>query len=175
MRHLFIVFSKLLGILAFYWALIIIPQITFTMAVYQSPASESQIPPSVALSSMLVAFVASLFLGILLLFKTETIATFLRIPADTEITPAPSDALLQTGIILIGIYILVIALPEFLRFLTEILMKFDRRLPYDMRIELRNSYTIGRFLSLVLKISMAICLVICSKHVVRLITKYQRT
>lgn len=171
MRRLFVVLGKLLGILAVYWALIIIPQVAFAISIL---GAESEVPPIVTLVSMLVAFFASLCLGILLLFKTETIATFLRIPPDTENATASPDALLQTGLILIGVYMLVNALPQFLSFLTEILMKYDRNLPYKMQVELHNVYTIGRFLSLALEILMSIYLVVLSKPATRFIMKYQR-
>ena len=116
MRNVFLVGAKLLGILALYWAIIILPQICLSVSV-RFP----DIDLGCVIGGWMLSFSISLLFAIFLLFKTERIANILSIYENREeILKPTADQLLVVGIILIGIFLISTALPK----LTETFFSF---------------------------------------------------
>ena len=168
MKNLFIVGSKLLGILFVYWALIIIPQIGFVTTVLseQPSGSPGSVPPEVMLLTVFMAFITSILLAALLLFKTERLSQFLKVPSDeTSILKLSFESIIRLGLVLIGVYILIDAMPEITRLIIES-FKYSNLLD--------SFHGVGRLVSLVLRLIMALYIVFYSKHATQIILKYQR-
>ncbi len=109
MRNLFIPLAKLLGIYLLYRPLTYLASIVYYF--FSSFSSEQQS----ILSGILYTFIfqiLSLLLALILLFKTEKLADFLRLP-DDDINLVGIDryTILRTGLILIGIGTIIYAIP----------------------------------------------------------------
>ena len=167
MKNLFIVGSKLLGIICVYWALITIPQIVFATALLSDkPSPPGSVPPEVAILIALIAVLASILLAILLLFKTDRLAQFLKIPSDTTLASAAnSELIIRVGLVLIGIYILIDAIPVITRFIIE---------SFQYKDYIYSLNAVGRLVSLILRLCMAMYIVVYSKHATQIILRFQK-
>jgi len=167
MTKFFLVGGKLLGILCVYWALLTIPQIGFATAVLsRQPSVPGAGASEVVLLGAYLSFVASLLLGLLLLFKTERLAQLLKVPVDTTNDSPPStESILRTGLVLVGVYILIGAVPEVTRWIIESLQHTS---------QLYSLPAIGRLASSLLRLIMALYIVVYSKHATQMIQRHQR-
>ena len=160
MRNVFLVGAKLLGILALYWAIIIIPQICLSVS-----ARFPDIDLGCVIGGWMLYFSISLFFAICLLFKTEEIANILSIYENREEIMKPTaDQFLVIGIILIGTFLISTALPK----LTETLFSF-----YSSDV-LRH-YHIKEIVTQLLQIFIGGFLIFSAKKISCLINPSRRT
>ena len=113
MRSYFVIGAKLLGIYILYLSSLTIFSTIGALIVFLSSSSEpfSKILMVSSLGSLLILLITSL----LLLFKTEEIATFLKLNEyeDERLVPNPKLSI-QGGVILIGVYIFSTNIGKFL-------------------------------------------------------------
>ncbi|MFH0954420.1 MAG: hypothetical protein V1873_08835 [Verrucomicrobiota bacterium] len=113
MKKLFIVASKLVGILALYWAIGTIVQIGFALSTMSRMPEELRLQGSWWLLGTIAYGALTLLLAYALLFKTELLAEVLKITDDSGISPLPPvENIVHAGAILIGAYVLLLAIPD---------------------------------------------------------------
>jgi len=123
MKALFAVLAKLLGLLLLCWAICMIPQIAIGAGNFAyPPTTERQtITMLFYLALVVVPFAATLFLGWLATFRTNLLARLLKVDEQASpITLPEPRVLLRIGVILIGLYVLVTALPQLVRALWRV-------------------------------------------------------
>jgi len=167
MRNLFLVGGKLVGILGLYWAILIIPQIGFFLGT-QSQMSETSYSTERIFSAILLYFLLAFVFGLTLIFRTEKIADLLKIKESEvqEIMPKTDD-MLRIGIILVGIFLLASAIPEFAKIIFRLAQT-------SMTL---MSYNTSELISSILQICLGGWLSFSSRKVVHFITKreYKKT
>lgn len=121
MRTLFIPLAKLLGIFIVFRPFCYIVYMLYWVL---SRAAVGQEPVESAFILSFPMHVVALSLGLLLIFKTEKIAAVLKIPCDTA-NPImiDSDSGLRVGLVLIGVYTVVQAVPTLIGALVFILQQ----------------------------------------------------
>lgn len=120
MRRTFIMFAKLLGVVLFYWTLMLFVQ---TCHIYwMNLDSVHGLFSGIRwLLGILSRIALNLILSLLLMFKTEKVADWLRLKRDDELAKGPSvHRILVVGSVLIGLYVLVYAFPSFISTLVQI-------------------------------------------------------
>ena len=113
MRNLFIVGAKLLGIVYLFWAISILSQMLIGLGQTYSAAQGAQITmlwPYII--SQLFSSFLHFALGFIIVFRTDKIATILRVPEMPLQSESVKPQYIQIGIILIGIYILTTGISE---------------------------------------------------------------
>ena len=119
MRNLFLAGAKLLGILALYWAILIIPQIGFFLSV-RTTMSEGNYSGTWLFSGIVLSFILPLIFGLILIFRTEKIADILKIKESKEQEfKSKQDDILRIGIILVGIFLVASAIPKFAKIIFQ--------------------------------------------------------
>lgn len=115
MRKLFIPFAKLLGIYLFYRSLnYMVSLIYFVFSGH--PSTQQPIWLNFLYSS--ASQLLSLLLALLLLFKTERVADIIRLPDDdTNLVGTDRCSILRTGLILIGLVLVIYGITGFLAFI----------------------------------------------------------
>ena len=153
MRNLFLVGAKLLGILGLYWAILIIPQIGFFLGA-NAQMNEGNFSGAWMFSGILLYFLLAFAFGLILIFRTEKIADLLKIKESEvqEIMPKTDD-MLRIGIILVGIFLLASAIPEF--------AKIIFRLTQTSMI--LRSYNSSELISSILQICLRVAFVFIEK------------
>lgn len=115
MRPLFLVLAKLLGLLQVYWALLNLSQIAMVLpTMCNSSVNESGYLRDVFVytaSYLLINLIVAWFL----LMRTDWLADKLQIHGEAPIGNLDDGALLRTGVRLIGVYVLVYAIPAFVK------------------------------------------------------------
>jgi hypothetical protein len=119
MRELTIVLLKLLGVLGIYWALHVVPEIGMGLSVLYSPSAHG-IHAGWYFYSMLSSFIVTVLFAVVLLARTEWIALKLSLPSSSDglASFSPAQAL-RVGFVLIGVFVLLEAAPEFVQVLYE--------------------------------------------------------
>ena len=120
MKRLFLVVAKLLGFLQLYWTLsrFIFEYGSFIMAIGQHREYMSAKDVGQALPLIIAAtadFFMQLVMAWLLLARTEWLAHKFRIPEDGDIEALDKSSTLLVGSQLIGIYVIVQALPALVK------------------------------------------------------------
>ena len=153
MRNIFLAGAKLLGILGLYWAILIIPQIGFFLGI-QNPINEEYYSISWIFSGIFLYFLLSLVFGLILIFRTEKIADMLKIkePEKQEFKPKADD-MLRIGIILVGIFLLASAIPEFAKIIFRLAQS-------SMPL---SSYNTSELISSILQICLRVAFVFIEK------------
>jgi hypothetical protein len=111
MRRLFIVLAKVAGLLQLYWTLasfLNVGSMFFTMLGRSDSDANSIFYIGLFLSLVLLFGTSWLFL-----FRTEWLADRLKIQGDDEIGNVDMQAVLRAGMRLVGIYVLIYAVPHF--------------------------------------------------------------
>jgi hypothetical protein len=151
MRDLTIVSLKLLGVLGVYWALGVVPQIGMGLSVLYSPSANG-IHGGWYFFSRLSSFIVTALFAVVLLTRTKWIALRLNLPSSggglTSLSPAQA---LRVGFVLIGVFVLLEAAPEFVQVLYEA-SQFGESPGYH-----RWARIIGAVAKLILAISVIIC------------------
>ncbi|WDP90000.1 MAG: hypothetical protein HUN04_09880 [Desulfobacter sp.] len=110
MKSYFVVGAKILGIYLVYLGLLNLFQIVTALMVFYSASSEPF--PMLTLVSSTGSLILLLIFSMFLLFKTDSVASFLKV---REVHEGPHPQLsIQTGIILIGIFIFSTRIGSFL-------------------------------------------------------------
>lgn len=119
MRRLFLVLTKLVGLLQVYWAFVNFMQIGFaiSMMIHSEPTQIGQL--LFGLIGVVLYFCLSLGMAWLLLARTDWIADKLKISDEGESGIPQDDVILRTGVKLIGLYVTVYAIPELAKALLE--------------------------------------------------------
>ena len=167
MRNLFLVGAKLLGMLGLYWTILIIPQIGFLLGA-NAQMNEDNFSGAWMFSGLLLYFLLSLAFGLILIFRTEKVADLLRIKkAEVQEIKPKTDDMLRIGIILVGIFLLASAIPEFAKIIFRLA---------QTSMTLR-SYNTSELISSILQICLGGWLSFSSRKVVHFITKreYKKT
>jgi hypothetical protein len=116
MYPLFITAAKLMGVLFFYWGLANVIQSVISVPYILNPDYELRILGIPTLIGNLLYAILTLSLGFLFIFKTENVASFLKIEKDNNITANWSkEDILKNGIILIGLFIFIQEIGPLLR------------------------------------------------------------
>jgi hypothetical protein len=116
MYPLFIVLSKLLGVVFFYWG---IPNLIYTLgfipSVFKAVGIRILGEPSLIGNLLCAAF--AFCIGFLFIFRTEKVASFLGIERSENLsTSLSNEDILKTGIILIGMFVFVENIAPVIRF-----------------------------------------------------------
>ncbi len=120
MRRLFIVGTKLLGLLCLWWAIFLTLQIiSFSSVMFlggQTSDSYGVIGVLLHVIGLLAYFVLAIWFANVLLFRTCWIAEKVGLDKDSELPGWPEEhKLLSLGIVLLGFYVLAHAIPEFVK------------------------------------------------------------
>ncbi len=112
MRKLFIPLAKLLGIYLFYRSLISLASLLYYL--FSNFFSEQDTIRSNIIYTIIIQ-ILSLLIAVILLFKTKRIADIIHLP-DDDINLAGTDhySILHTGLILIGVVIVIYGITIFL-------------------------------------------------------------
>ena len=123
-------------------------------------------PPLIVLIGGLAGFVAFVATGGLLIFKTDMVADILRIPkSDEKLIITEPERFLHMGLVLIGVYVMIGALPELLQVAVQGI-KGGSRSP--------SGYAAGQFYGSILRIGLATYVILFSRQVIAVINRYQR-
>lgn len=165
MRRIFLVGGKLLGIVIAYWTLSALVQIVPFIQLYSDPDAEAVLSGFWYISAFVIYAFLSGLLACVLLFRTEMVADILRIPPHDEapIIRSP-DTPLKIGLVLIGVYAVVMNFPDLARDLVEVMAQ--RRMT--------NYYRLARVLDSALKVFLGAYLALKSDRVVEWIWKFER-
>jgi len=119
MRKLFLTLAKLMGLLLIYRALVNFMQIGFAigMLIRSEPTQIEQVAAGLVGLTLYVAL--SLAMAWVLLMKTDWLANKLRVEEDGTSLRLPDRSVLVTGTQLIGLFVLVNAIPSLARALLE--------------------------------------------------------
>ncbi|MEO8205244.1 MAG: hypothetical protein ABI615_03630 [Chthoniobacterales bacterium] len=135
MRNLFIVGLKLLGVLCFYWLFSTIGQlgIAFTsMRPFSSPGANS---PWYFISFSGYLLLIQLIFGWLFLFRSEAIASALRMTDTDASVQIAAPSLLFAALIGVGVFILLESTPKLLQEFFYILQAYQSgRNPNDFQV-----------------------------------------
>jgi len=117
MHSIFIVLSKLLGIVFFYWGIPnLIQTIVFIPNVFSTVGIRILGEPTIISNLFCSAF--AFCVGLLFFFRTEKVASFLGIERnENEATSISNENILKIGIILIGIFVFVENICPMIRFM----------------------------------------------------------
>ena len=119
MREITIVSLKLLGVLGIYWALAVVPQIGMGLSVLHS-ASSNGVHAGWYFFSMLSSFIVTVLFAVVLLTRTEWIASRLKFPSSNGgLTSFSPTHALRVGFVLVGVFVLLEAAPELVQVLYE--------------------------------------------------------
>ena len=110
MKSFFIAGAKILGIYLVYLSLLNLFQVITALMVFSSESSEPF--PMLTIVSSSGSLILLLIFSLLLLFKTDTVASILSVREENDSTH--SKISIQTGIILIGIFIFSTRIGSFL-------------------------------------------------------------
>lgn len=125
MRTLFIPLAKLLGIFLVFRPLCYLAYMLYYWVL--SRAGVGQEPVQTAFMLSFHMHIVGLVLGLVLVFKTEKIATVFKIPPDTtDSIVINSDSVLRVGLVLIGVYIAIQAAPALVGAVVFILQQSGR-------------------------------------------------
>jgi hypothetical protein len=168
MKSLFLVLGKLLGLLCLYWAVLAIPQLLTYAFIDISPGPlPAFVMRAILISVGLLSILGSCFLGVWLVFKTQRLADILRIPADAGGLPSfESESLLHVGIVLVGVYSLIVTLPE----LARLLLQSSQYANF-----FRSAHFTGSLAEDVLRLALALYLVMFPRHVMGMLKKLDKS
>lgn len=115
MRQLFIVGAKLLGLLCLWWAISAATQIISYGGVIFSPSSNWASAVLFGLG-LIAYFILAIWFAAILLIRTEWLADKVGVDKDSELGVWPGEKkLLNLGVMLLGFYVLVYAVPSFVQ------------------------------------------------------------
>jgi len=162
MRNIFLAGAKIIGLLAIFWAIRFIPSIGW--AIVQARTGSMSANVGVILNIYLEFAILVIF-GLILLFRTEKLATLLKIKEGSEKEiKLPTSEILRIGFIFIGIYFLGKAIPEFFKtfyFLSK---------SSEFSGNFEKTRDISQLISSILKIGIGSWLTFASRKVIRIIT-----
>ncbi|XHR30355.1 MAG: hypothetical protein ACFUZC_07295 [Chthoniobacteraceae bacterium] len=110
MRALAIVGLKLMGVSSLYRATGIISMIASVLAMLSNP--HPGINPLWLIVQAVVIFVINVLFALVLLFRTERIVTWLRIPDEPLRSSIAASELLRVGLVIVGVIALIDAISE---------------------------------------------------------------
>jgi hypothetical protein len=119
MKALFLVCTKLLGLLGLYWASATLVQVGPFVVSSLSGRLEDNSHTVWFICSFASYSILSFALAVVLLVKTEWVATALRIPDDPLPQSAHADQVLRIGILLLGLYFVIASFPSLVRTVLE--------------------------------------------------------
>lgn len=165
MRNIFLIGGKLLGLVVAYWTLSMLVQMVSFMQFYSHPDAEVEVSPFWYTSAwVLYALLSGLF-ACVLLFRTETVADILRIPPEDELPVIRSpNTPLKIGLVLLGIYAVVMNFPDLARDLVEAMAQ--RRMT--------NYYRLAHVIDSALKVLLGGYLVLGSDRVIEWIWRFEK-
>ncbi len=162
MKNLFLAGAKIIGLLSIFWAISFIPSIGWAIVQARTGSMSAN---AGAILNIYIEFAFLIVFGLLLLFRTEKLATLLKIKEESEIEiKLPASEILRIGFIFIGIYMLGKAIPEF--FKTFYILSKSSEFTGGFE---KNRY-ISELISSIVKIGLGSWLTFASRKVVRIIT-----
>ncbi len=160
MRKMFIVLGKLLGLVVLYWTLLALLRLGLAVQSWLSADYGGSWRISWVVAPA-VYFALSLILALLLMFKTEKLADSLRLKGDEEPGKATSTHdMFVTGSALIGLYLLVAAIPSLVRALIQ---------SGEYPGQWRGSDLLGELIAGALRLVLGLVLLLAPKTVARAI------
>ncbi|MDP8234810.1 MAG: hypothetical protein P9M08_00345 [Candidatus Erginobacter occultus] len=160
MRNLFVVFSKILGLLCIYWAILTIPSVGLLVGSYDSQAEPFGFR---FLIVMAITFSLYLLFAWILLLRTDKLADLLKIREGQEqVSRFSPESLLCVGVILVGIYLLASAIPQFIKTFA-IALKSSRGFS--------DIHRLSQLLSTIVQMALGVVLSFSAKRVVCIITR----
>ncbi len=162
MRNLFLAGAKILGLLSIFWSISYIPSIGWAIVQARTGTMSAN---AGAILNVYLGFAVLIIFGLILLFRTEKLATLLKVREESEKEiKLPASEILRIGFIFIGIYFLGKAIPEF--FKTFYILSKSSEFTGGFE---KNRY-ISELISSIFKIGLGSWLTFASRKVVRIIT-----
>lgn len=163
MRILFIPLAKLLGIYEVFRAL------NFLLAMTYRATSRGKFIDLLISGPIYVFF---LILGLILIFKAERIADILKIPEDkTDSLVFNFQSILQVGLVLIGVTVLIYAIPSLIGFIVGLVTAVSVKQP-EVYLYQRRVY-IAEISASILRIVFGGCLVFLANGLARFFSKHE--
>ncbi len=163
MRTLFIPLAKLLGIYEIFWAL------TGVLRVVHQAISGSNFDIDISGAVLRACGIYSISVvpAVLLIWKAEAIADILRLPGDeVKILSFDFDSVLRTGLLLIGVAVLISGLPVLVMCLITLPAMISSNEP-EMFV-FRRSYT-GQLYSSIVRIAIGFGLIFFHNQLAQLL------
>ena len=158
MRTLFIPLAKLLGIYEVFRALNIL------LAMIYRAIRSGKFIDSVVISCPI--YVLYLILGLILIFKAERIADILKIPQDkTDSLVFNFHSILRVGLVLIGIAMLIHAIPSLIGVAVVVIPVQETGYPY--------SHLYYRLYTSILEVVFGVCLVLLANRLAQFLSKHK--
>lgn len=156
MRALAIIGLKLMGISLLLRAAGIIPSISNLANVLSIP--HPGVSPGWFVLPIAGWFIITLTFGLLLLFQTERIASRLRFPAEPLQASVSASKLLQAGLIIVGVYVMIYALSEFV-------MHVSTMIQYCYKTGNPSAYSWGNTVQELLQLLLALVVIGGSRRI----------
>lgn len=121
MKKIFVIACKIIGLLQLYWAFATLLQIGFAFSMWKDAAEGT--PQNVAwLAGTVLYSFLSFAVACIMIFKTDRLASIVGLHDHYESVDLPSqEALLRTGILLIGIYFVLVPIPGIVKHIVDAL------------------------------------------------------
>lgn len=165
MRQLFIVGAKLLGLICFLWALMMIVQ----MLAYSSMSRENNLISTLLYGlGSLIYFVIIAWFGFILMKRTNWVADKAGLDKDDAFPSWPQERkLLYVGIVILGLYVLTQGIPGLAKGLIT-------NIYYTDFYGQRNNFYFVSISTDVVRIAVGVILVIMADKIIELIDKVQK-
>jgi len=117
MRRFFLVAAKLMGLLVLYWTITLSNVVGRVMGVGTEMLNQGKTTIyGLVIGGFVLQVVLSMAMALILLFRTEALARWLKIEADDQpVNLGTVETLLKAGLVLIGVYILAVTVPPFVK------------------------------------------------------------
>ena len=116
MKSLFVVACKIIGLLQLYWAFATLLEVGLALGLAQRSAAPMQALPVdqaiLYLGWTILCSILAFAVSYLMIFKTDMLSRLVGVPNDAASAQLPPhESLLRTGILLIGVYFVLGAIP----------------------------------------------------------------
>lgn len=121
MKKLFLVACKIIGLLQLYWAFATLLQVGFALSMTMNSAEAAPRNALWLVGTVLYSLLA-FAVAYTMIFRTDALYRIAGLPDDPDsVTVPPQNVLLKTGILLIGVYFVLVPIPGIVRHLADAL------------------------------------------------------
>jgi hypothetical protein len=121
MKKIFVVACKIIGLLQLYWAFATLVQVGFAFSMMKD-LTETGAKNVMWLAGTILYIVLAFAVAYAMIFRTDALGRIVGIPDDPDSGRLPpQEALLKTGILLIGVYFVLVPIPGIVKHIGDAL------------------------------------------------------
>jgi len=121
MKKLFVVACKVIGLLQLYWAFATLLQVGFALSMTRH-STEAAPQNSMWLLGTVLYSLLAFAVAYAMIFRTDALCRIAGLPDDMDSTKVPpQEVLLKTGILLIGVYFVLVPIPRIVKHIADAL------------------------------------------------------